>query len=296
MSRAPPTLARLERWMQAVVIHPAGAETGVQSAAARALLPRAARDLESVVLPSRSQSSLERLGIYAHMYYARLLEVMTAEYPTTRRLLGHEAFERACRRYIERHPSTERTLQRLSAGFPAFLSRHLPAGPRSELAVDLARIERAMEDVFDAPLAQPLRHEQLAAIGTDEWQRVRLKLNPALRLLALRTAANEHMNSARGGGRARVPPARRSHVVVHRHRYQVHRRTLDRAQFELLWSLSEGKTLAAAVKVGLRHCPGDPTRLGPKLGRWFRDWTAAGLFCGVERRAPPSARPVADTP
>jgi Putative DNA-binding domain len=88
MSRPPPTLARLERWMQAVVIHPAGAEAGVQSPAARALLPRAARDLESVVLPSRSQSSLERLGIYAHMYYARLLEVMTAEYPTTRRLLG----------------------------------------------------------------------------------------------------------------------------------------------------------------------------------------------------------------
>ena len=279
-----------------MVTHPAGAEAGVRSPAARALQPSAARDLESVVLPSRSQSSLDRLGIYAHMYYARLVEVMTEEYPTTRRLLGDESFERACRRYIERHPSTERTLQRLSEAFPAFLSRHLPAGRRSDLAVDVARIERAMEDVFDAPLARPLQHEQLAAIGTDEWQRVRLTLNPALRLLALRTAANEYMNSARGGRRARMPPPRESHVVVHRHRYQVYRRTLDRAQFELLWSLKEGQTLAAAVKVALRHCPGDPARLGTKLGGWFRDWTAAGLFCGVERGAPPSARPFADTP
>ena len=101
------------------------------------------------------------------MYYARLVEVMTAEYPTTRQILGDDVFERACRRYVERHPSTARTLQRLSTGFPAFLTRHLPAGRRNALAVDVARIERAMEDVFDAPLGMPLTHAQLAAIAPE---------------------------------------------------------------------------------------------------------------------------------
>ncbi len=230
------------------------------------------------MLPSRSQSAIDRLGIYAHMYYARLIEVMTAEYPTTRRILGDDFFERACRRYIERHPSTERTLQRLSAGFPAFLARHLPASRRSALAVDVARIERAMEDVFDAPLGVPLTHAQLAAIAPDAWERLRVRPSPALRLLRLRTPANAYMNAARGGRTVRVPSPRLSYVVVYRHRYQVYRRTLDAAQFALLSALEDGKPLAAAVRLALRHCRGEPARLAARLGDWFREWTAAGML------------------
>jgi len=278
MSRAPSTLAHLQRWMQIVVTHPSGAGAGIRSSAANALLPRATRNIETVVMPSRSQSSIDRLGIYAHMYYARLIEVMTEEYPTTRRILGDEAFERSCRRYIERHPSTERTLQRLSAGFPAFLTRHLPAGRRSVLAIDVARIERAMEDVFDAPLGVPLEHGQVATIGPEEWVRLRVQPSPALRLLKLRTPANDYMNAARGGRRARVPRPRSSHVVVYRYRYQVYRRTLDGAQFALLSAMHDGKPLAAAVRLALRHSRGEPARLAARLGGWFRDWTAAGML------------------
>ena len=40
-----------------------------------------------MVLPSKALTSAERLGIYAHMYYARLLEILVAEYPTTRQIL-----------------------------------------------------------------------------------------------------------------------------------------------------------------------------------------------------------------
>ena len=278
MSRAPSTLARLERWMQTVVTHPAGPGAGIRSRASRALLPEAVRNIETVVLPSRSQSSIERLGIYAHMYRARLVEVMTAEYPTTRRILGDDAFERACRRYIERHPSTERTLQRLSAGFPAFLTRHLPTGRRSALAVDVARIERAMEDVFDAPLGVPSTHAQLAAIAPDDWDQLRVQPSPAVRLLGLRTPANDYMNATRGGRSARMPRPRPSRVVVYRHRYQVHRRTLDAPQFALLSALHDDEPLAAAVRLALRHCRGGPAQLAARLGGWFREWTAAGML------------------
>jgi hypothetical protein len=237
------------------------------------------RDIESLVLPSKSQSAIDRLGIYAHAYSARLIEVMTEEYPTTRRILGPEAFERACRGYIDRHPSTERTLQRLTVKFPAFLAHHLPAGPRRALAVDVARIERAMEDVFDAPLAAPLTHAELAAIGPGEWECLQLRLNPALKLLALRTPANQYMNAVRGNRRAPLPPRRPSYVVVHRHRYRVLRQTLDGAQFALLAALRDGRPLGAAVDLALRRCRGEPARLGARLRRWFRDWTAAGMFC-----------------
>jgi hypothetical protein len=69
------------------------------------------------VLPSKTLTSLERLGIYAHMYYARLIEVMEGEYPTTRQLLGEHDFAAACRRFIAKHPSRTRTLNSLSRSF-----------------------------------------------------------------------------------------------------------------------------------------------------------------------------------
>ena len=93
--KASPRLDSLERWMQAVVMHPGGAQAGWRSRPAQRLL--ATRDPASVVLPSKQLSSTERLEIYAHMYYARLVEVMEAEYPTVRQLLGPAAFAAACR-------------------------------------------------------------------------------------------------------------------------------------------------------------------------------------------------------
>lgn len=280
MSTIAPGLEHLERWMLAVVSHPAGVEAGRRSAAATRLLPGSAGRLEDIVLPSRSLSAAERLGIYGYMYYARLVEVMEEEYPTTRRILGDEDFDRACRRYIARHPSTDRTLQQLSAGFPAFLARHLRGDRRRLLASDVARIERAMEDVFDAPLAEPLTHAQVSAIRPDEWSTARLTLSPALRLLTLRTPANEVMNAVRRGKRLRIPQPRRCHVLVHRHRYRIHRSPLEPAAYALLSALQDGKPLPAAVIAALRHCRGEPGRLGAKLGRWLRDWTAAGLLVG----------------
>ena len=282
MSTPARELGRVQRWMQAVVTHPAGVDAGLRSAPARRWIPEAADNLEAVVLPSRSLGAAERLGIYAYMYYARLVEVMEEEYPATRTILGHDGFARACRRYIDRHPSTGRTLQRMSAGFPAFLSRHLRGDARRLVACDVARIERAMEDVFDAPMAEPLTHEQVSAVGPDQWATARLVLNPALQLLTLRTPANDVMNAIRRGQRWRNPAPRAAHVLVHRHRYRIHRNKLDPAPFVLLSALGDGRPLGAAVALALRRCPGDATRLGRKLGGWFRDWTAAGLFVGYD--------------
>ncbi|MGH8131231.1 MAG: HvfC/BufC family peptide modification chaperone, partial [Steroidobacteraceae bacterium] len=246
--RESPQLETLERWMQTVVMHPEGAAAGLRSSPARRLMPRAASELESVVLPSTALSSVERLDIYAHMYYARLLEILVAEYPTTRQILGSHEFATLCRRFVARHPSRSRVLNRLSERFPDFLSRVLPRGHKSGLAVDVARIERAMEDVFDAPRAEPMTADQFAAIGTNEWERVRLTVNPALRLLKLRYPANDHMNAVRSGRKPRIPRPRATFAIVYRRGFQLFRRDQEPEQFKLLSALAGGRVLAAAVR------------------------------------------------
>jgi hypothetical protein len=281
--RAAPGLDTLERWMQAVVMHPEGAAGGLRSRAARRLIASAARDPQSVVLPSKSLSAVERLDLYAYMYYARLLEVMVAEYPVTRQVLGREGFARIAREFLARHPSRSRTLNVLSAKFPDFLARRLRRGHRGGFAADVARIERAMEDVFDAPLAEPLTAAEFAAIAAPEWSRVRLVVNPALRLLALRFPVNDYMDAVRAGRKPRIPRARRTFAIVYRRAFQVYRRDQEPAQWRLLAALASGRTLAQAVRVAVRGRRMGPDRLAVMLGRWFREWAAAGLFVGVVR-------------
>jgi len=283
MRAAAADLQTLERWMQAVVMHPEGADAGLRSRPARRLAPAAASDPESVVLPSKALTSVERLELYAHMYYARLIEVMEAEYPTTRQILGAHEFAVACRKFIARNPSRSRTLNSMSEKFPDFLARHLPQGPRRGLVADVARIERAMEDVFDAPRAEPMTAAQFAAIGADQWERVRLNVNPALRLLTLRYPANDTMNAVRAGRKPRIPRPRKTFAIVYRRGYSVFRRDQEPEQFRLLTALVSGRVLAAAVRASIGGRSGSADRLASKLGAWFREWAAAGIFTGTGR-------------
>jgi len=273
-----PSLGTLERWMQAVVMHPQGAGAGVGSRPARGLLPGAARNLAAVVLPSRQLTSVERLEIYAHMYYARLVEVMEAEYPTLRQVLGPHAFAAACRRFVAKNPSRTRTLGTLSARYPDFLARTLPRSNRNALAVDVARLERAMEDVFDAPRAEPMTAAEYAELGAGDWDRAKLRVTPALQLLKLRYPANDYMNAARRGERQRVPRPRATFAIVFRRGFQVMRRDQEPEQFKLLEALVAGRPVAAAVRACIRGRGASADRVAKRLGRWFEEWAGAQLF------------------
>jgi len=281
--------------MQAVVMHPAGAEAGVRSREARALVAEAARDLETVVLPSKSLSSAERLGIYAHMYYARLIEVMEGEYPTTRQILGADAFAESCRRFVARNPSRTRTLNSLSAKFPDFLARSLPRSGRHGLAADVARIERAMEDVFDAPRSEPMTAAEFSTVGSEAG--ARLRVNPALRLLKLRYPANAYMSALRRGDRPRIPRPRQSHVIVFRRGYQVFRRDQEPEQFKLLQALVAGRPLAAAVRASIGSSAASADRVALRLGKWFEEWAGAHLFIkGDAPRFPEGPKEIGERP
>lgn len=271
-------LDTLQRWMQAVVMHPEGAEAGLRSRQARGLIADAAGEPEAVILPSRQLTSVERLEIYAHMYYARLIEVMEAEYPTLRQVLGPHAFAVACRRFVAKNPSRTRTLGSLSARFPDFLAKTLPRSNRNGLAVDIARIERAMEDVFDAPRAEPMTAAEFAALGAGDWDGVTLPVTPALKLLKLRYPANEYMNALRRGERPRVPRPRATFAIVFRRGFQVMRRDQEPEQFRLLEALVAGRPLAAAVRASIGRRGASADRVARRLGKWFEEWAGAHLF------------------
>ena len=132
MSRSPQSLDVVQRWFQAVVTHPGGVESGVESAEAQALIRLPRGELEAVVRRSRNLTAAERIGIYANAYYARLLECLAAYFPMLQKTLGEEIFEGFAFEYLQRYPSRSYTLSRLGEDFPRFLEETRPDSEESE--------------------------------------------------------------------------------------------------------------------------------------------------------------------
>ena len=98
--------------------------------------------------------------------------------------------------------------------------------PRPAFCFDLARLEWAVAEVFDAPETKPLGETDFAALRASEWQRARLVPAPTLRLLSLEWNAFDWLSSFRedSSRHAHRHPAiekRRSFVVVYRRDYAV---------------------------------------------------------------------------
>ena len=137
-------LDAVQRWMQSVITHPQGVEAGLASDAARSHLDVAPAELAAVIDRSSAQTSVERLGIYATAYYARLIECLEAEFPIFRQTVGADAFADFAFGYLTAFPSHSYTLAQLGAHFPSFLEKSKPPSNANHTAdwpdflVDLA--------------------------------------------------------------------------------------------------------------------------------------------------------------
>ena len=121
----------------------------------------------------------ERLAIYARMYFWRLADVLREDHPRTAAVLGDEVFRGVVRGYLERHPSEDPSVAHVGRAFAGFLAANFPAGA-PPWAADLARLEWARREVFDAPDATPLGLGALRALAPEAWPAARFGAVPAL--------------------------------------------------------------------------------------------------------------------
>ncbi|HVE43268.1 MAG TPA: DNA-binding domain-containing protein [Planctomycetota bacterium] len=259
--RAPELRATLG-WFQASVVAPHETRT-------RRLAP-AARHLR----PSTTLRPEQRLGIYVDAYMARLVEALEEDFPALAHRLGHRAFHRLCRAYLEGHPSRSRSLNVLGRKLPGFL----PGGA----AGDLARLEAAMSEVFDGQAVEPLRPADFSRMTPATLARARLDCVPTLRLLALDHDANPYVDAVRQE-RDAVPPLKRkrSWVAVYRKEFKVCRLDLREAGFEALTALRRSRTVSQAVAAAARCWKGTASELQKQVRQWFGEWVCEGFFFRV---------------
>jgi hypothetical protein len=271
-------LERLQRWMQSVVVHPGSVEEAVASAPAAEEIPP--QDVGGVILPSAHLAPLQRLEIYHAMYPLRMEEALASDYPALKHFLGDQGFFQLAQAYVQAHPSRSFTLNPLGRHLPDFLAA--AAVRKRDFCRDLARLECALAEVFEADETPALDEAAIAAVADEDWEGARLRPIAALRLLALRYPAGRYLDSL-DDETHRHPDIRRQDtwVAVYRRQYSVYRHDLSRPAHDLLADLVAGRTVGEAVASALRR-RGRARPQPDDLFRWFRQWTAGGLFAEIE--------------
>jgi len=286
------SLEDVQRWMQAVITHPGGVQAGMTAGEARQAVDVSVEDLESIIQRSRACTSMERLGVYAGAYYARLLSCLRNFFPTLLVAVGEELFDQFALGYLQRYPSQTYTLNRLADHFVAYLEQTRPAPSDDEsdqdtefrmwqdFLIDLARLEWHIDAVFDGPGSEddpPLSPESLAGISAEAWPDTRLQAAPCLRLLSFRFPVNDYFTAVREGEQPQRPAPRQTFLALTRRDYIVRRHPLSAPQFALLDALAKGQTIGEAIALAAEQSD-DLDRLALYLNRWFAAWTAAGFF------------------
>ncbi len=269
-------LPRLQRWMQAVIEQPGPVDGAVASSAARAELDPG--EIGRVVRPSRTLTPVERVGVYQGMYLLRMIEALEGDYPAVAHFLGDEEFADLVTRYVAAHPSTSYTFNRLGRHLPEFI-RKTRGVRRKAFVADLARLELAVTEVFDAPASPAWPAEAIAKITHEAWERAVFRPIAAFRLGAYAYPVNAYLQSVKEENHDHPDTGRKpTRVAVWRKNYEVWRLDLSEPAYDFLHALTRGRPFGKAVAAAARGLQGSA---GDQLFRWLRDWVAEGMFEGV---------------
>jgi hypothetical protein len=265
MKMLPKTLGEQQRWMLEAITQPEGAQGD---------------GVAGVIMPSRLQTSEERLAVYQHAYVARLLEVLRELLPCTRFALGDELFDAFAIGYLEKHPPRSYTLDRLADRLVEYLEATRPVD-WGGFVVELVRLELAIDRIFDGPGPEGMQPFELPPSAGGG---LRLKFVPGFELFSFASPVSLYYTDWKSGRNPPWPEEGRQFVALFRRDYVVRRFELTEGQFGVLSALASGSTLRESVEaVGERG----ESLTEEQIRRWFSQWAVAGFFAAAHRAETP---------
>ena len=277
MSDGPATLASTQQWMLDALIFPR----------------RVAREaIEGQLASFSGLSGAEGLAIYQRGYFLRIASCMREQFPALCHALGEPLFNDFVAEYIREHPPASHTLYDLGRRFPAFLDESRPdrdQPPESrelwiDFMVDLARFERQMFAMFDAP-----GHEGKSFAEPDTPD-ARLRLQPAFALGAYRFPVAAYYHAVRQKQPATLPPARASFAALVRTEYTTRTILLGEPDYLFLKAMTDGGGVEHGIELVARHlmvAPDEVRRSWISAGGTRQRWIDCGFFIAGEQHEPP---------
>jgi hypothetical protein len=241
----------------------------------------AARRLADLIRSDAALDAAGRLEIYANAYFHRILGVLGEDYPALRSSMGIDAFHDLVTSYLLVEPSRHPSLRYAGDRLPGFLADHEAASGirgRAPWAADLARLEWARVDVFDAPDGAPLSRATIASLAPDEFGSLELRLAAWARMLSVDHPVDQLWRSAIAGGESTTrseEPESASLIVWRKDEAVVHRRLapLEGSAIALTRDATRFDRLCEwlAIEVGDDEAPA-------QAAVWLEQWLADGIL------------------
>lgn len=226
-------------------------------------------------------SPTEQLEIYREQFWLRHTSSLVEDFPGLGGILGQEEWEKLAEAFLLRVAPDSYTLRNLGFRLPDVIADASWLSHQA-LCLDMARLELAYVEVFDAPDAAPLAPERLATIPEEAFEHARLVISPAVRLLSLKYPVADLRRRLRAAGDepVAIPQPSAVDLVVYRRDLKLWDMPVSRVAFTFLTGLMAGKSLGEAAGLAATS-PTSEAELGSGIGSWLQEWTAKGLVVDV---------------
>lgn len=220
------------------------------------------------------------LGVYRDAYVLRLAEVLRNDHGLLHAYLGDEGFDDMARAYIAATPSRSPNARWFSRALPDFLAATEPYRSHPEIA-ELAAIEKALNDAFDACDAALLDLARLAEIEPGDWPALTFTPHPSARVLTLATNALDIWTALSAGAEPpqAAPLESALSVIVWRADETPRIRAMS-VEEAMMWREAV-KGVRFSVLCELLATFDDPETAATRAASHLQGWLAAGLLSGA---------------
>jgi hypothetical protein len=222
---------------------------------------------------------VQRLEIYANMYFFRILDVLKDDYPALLAVLGEPAFHNLVTDYLVHHPPAHFSLRHVGDRLPGFVATHAANATRPYLS-ELSRLECALNDAFDVADAPTVSVADLSALASGAWSGLRLRLHPSVQLLRGEWAVQALRERVDRGEVVADPVRTPTRLCVWRRDLEVFHHALGGDEFDALVLVAGGATFAEVCAAIAGE--DDETAAAARAAAALAGWLDCGWVAAIE--------------
>ncbi|MCU1281816.1 MAG: hypothetical protein JWM53_5362 [bacterium] len=232
-------------------------------------------ELARVIAGGGRLDAVQRLDIYANMYFWRLLDILRGDYSALVAAVGDDAFHNLVTDYLLACPSAHPSVRNVGARLPEFVAQQPLAAERPWLT-ELARLERARVELFDGPDGEPLTIDELRTLSPDAFVALPLPLVPSHLLLEVEHAVDDLWRAVENEQPIAPPPAEARTLLVWRQDVTVYHRALEPLERTALLRARDGATFGVVCELLAESMTMEEA--GPAAFQLLARWVGDGII------------------
>jgi len=231
------------------------------------------------ILDSPKEKREVLFGVYKYAYGSRLVEALRNDHKLLHSYVGDEMFDEIGQAYVAANPSQNPNLRWFSQGLPDFLKT--ASYGEYPILSDLAALEKALNDAFDAKDAPVVELADMAGFAPEAWNDLRFEAHPSSCRLDLSTNVAAVWLSLKED---EMPPdavslEQPARLLIWRQDVTPMFRELS-AEEAMMWDEASGG-IPFGVLCSMLATYDDPDGAAARGAGYLHGWITAGLLTGV---------------